>query len=171
MSFIQKLLQCSITMANGVFDGGQNSATIQTTGGLNATDLRMSASITVTGSSIPGIMDLAIYGLPLSLMNQLSTVGTNYLRRLKNTISLSAGEVGGQFNLVFQGLIEIAFVDAAAQPQVCLRIHATPNGSYFSVKPVPPISKQGAQPASDMISSIAGQMGLKFENMASMPSL
>jgi hypothetical protein len=109
-------------------------------------------------------MDLAIYGLPLSLMNQLSTVGDNYLKRFKNTITLSAGEVGGQFSVVFTGLIETAFVDAAAQPQVCFRLHATPNGSYYSVMPVTPISKAGSQSASDMISTIAGQMGLKFEN-------
>jgi hypothetical protein len=90
--FTKKLLQASITMANGVFSGGQNSATIT---GQTATNLRMSATIVVSGSNNPGNMELAIYGLPLSLMNQLSTVGT-YWQQNKNSITLSAGDVGGQ---------------------------------------------------------------------------
>jgi hypothetical protein len=155
MSFSQKLLQASITMANGVFSGGRNSATITAAGdGTSGTagvgkstqavvGLRMSATIVVNGSDNPGNMELAIYGLPLSLMNQLSTVGTNWQTE-KNSITLSAGEVGGQMSVVFQGLIFNAYVDAAAMPQVAFRLTCSPGGGgYNAMKPAAPISFQG----------------------------
>jgi len=161
MAFTQKILQASITMANGVFSGGQNSATIT---GEQATNLRMSATIVVSGSNNPGNMELSIYGLPLSLMNQLSNVGTQY-RQQKNSITLSAGEVGGQMSVVFQGLIFKAYVDAAAMPQVAFRLTCNPGGGgYDAMKPVAPVSFKGPKKASDMLSQLAGQMGFSFEN-------
>jgi hypothetical protein len=162
MAFTQKVLQASFSLANGSFAGGGNSATVT---GESATNLRMSATIVVAGSSNPGNMELAIYGLPLSLMNQLSTVGNQYWQMAKNSITLSAGEVGGQMSVVFQGQIFNAFVDAAAMPQVAFRLTCNPGGAGFNaMKPVAPISFQGPKKASDMLSQLAGQMGFSFEN-------
>ena len=49
-----------------------------------------------------------------AVANEPAFDGRNELfETTKNTITLSAGEVGGQFYLVFQGLIEDAFVDGA----------------------------------------------------------
>ena len=49
-------------------------------------------------------------------------------------------------------------------PEVCFRISAVPGGGYWAVKPTEPITHQGSQSAPDMLSQLAGQMGLKFEN-------
>ena len=134
-------------MANRVFSGGKNTATVT-----GASNLRMSATIVVSGSNNPGNMELAIYGLPLSLMNQLSTVGNQYWQQAKNSITLSAGEVGGQMSVVFQGIIFNAYVDAAAMPQVAFRLTCNPGGGGFNaMKPVAPITFQGPKKASDML--------------------
>ena len=124
----------------------------------------MSSTIIVNGSNYTGSIELSIYGLPLSLMNQLSTVGNQYWQQAQNSITLSAGEVGGQMSVVFQGQIFNAYVDAAAMPQVAFRLTCSPGGGFHAMKPVTPITFQGPKKASDMLSQLAGQMGFSFEN-------
>ncbi|MGJ2639725.1 hypothetical protein ACR8HR_22490, partial [Salmonella enterica subsp. enterica serovar Paratyphi A] len=62
-------------------------------------------------------MQMAIYGLPLSLMNQLSNVGRDLNKSLLNTITVQAGDDEMGMHLVFQGQIFRAFVDARAMPK------------------------------------------------------
>jgi hypothetical protein len=179
--FTQKLLSVQISLAQGTFGAGGNSTTITAVAsgavsaagtiagppfgsGALATILRMSAHIDVNGGVSSGLMDIAIYGLPLETMNQLSTVGTQTDFIDKNTISVSAGDSASSLTLVYSGLINDAYVDANNQPQVCFRIRAVPGGSYYAVQPVTPISLQGSQDVAQMLSKIAGQMELSFEN-------
>ena len=156
MTFTQKLLSVEFNLASGNFSGGGNAATLS--------GLRMSATIDVSGGVSSGTMELAIYGLPLSLMNQLSTVGKNMWQLDKNSVALYAGEAGGQMSLAFSGLIHNAFVDAKSMPQVCFRISAVPGGAYFAVTPAAPISKPGSQDVAAMMGQLASQMGLTLEN-------
>jgi hypothetical protein len=181
--FTQKLLSVQISLAQGTFGAGGNSTTITAVqqngevgsngsfvsgpafgGGALATILRMSAHIDSVGGVSSGLMDLAIYGLPLETMNQLSTIGSQATLIDKNTISLSAGDSASGMTLVFSGLIDNAFVDANSMPQVCFRITAVPGGAFYAVQPVTPISLQGSQDVAQMLGKIAGQMGLSFEN-------
>ena len=155
MAFTQKLLNVSFSLSQGAFSGGGNSAQV--------TGLRISANIEMNGAPSTGTMQLAIYGLPLSLMNQLSTVGTQKTQQGKNEVQVYAGDANGM-SLVYSGLIFDAFVDAQNMPDVCFRLTGSPGGGYHAAKPVPPTSKSGPQDASQMISTLAGQMGLKFEN-------
>ena len=157
MSFTQKRLTANISLANGNFGGGGNS--------ISLSGLRMSAVIDVAGGVSSGTMELAIYGLPLQTMNQLSTVGTQLDQQNKNTISLHAGDENNQpGELAFSGKIFNAYVDAQNMPQVCFRIVGMPGGGIDAVKPVDPISKSGTQDVAQLMSGIAGQMGLQFEN-------
>jgi len=156
MSFTNKLLTVTLDLAAGKFSGGGNTTTIA--------NLRMSATIISVGGASSGNMELAIYGLPLTLMNQMSTVGTQLDQQDKNKISVQAGDAQSGQTLVFQGLIHNAFVDAQAMPQVCFRISAVPGGGYWAVEPVPPISLPGSQDVAGMMGKLAGQMGLTLEN-------
>jgi hypothetical protein len=62
-----------------------------------------------------------------------------------NSVSLYAGEEGGQMSLEFSGNIQSAYMDAQAMPQVCFRLSALPGGGVTAVKPAEPISKKGPQ--------------------------
>ena len=156
MSYNQKLINVSFALASGSFgDSGGNTA--------NITGLRVSVHIEVAGGPQQSHMELAIYGLPLSMMNQLTTFGSNYLLQQKNGVQVFAGEAGGQMSLVFQGNIFQAWVDAQALPQVCLRVVATP-GSFYNSMPQTPLSFQGPTPAATVAQKIAGYLGMQFEN-------
>ena len=156
MAFTHKLINVSFSLAAGAFTGGGNSYTV--------TGLRVSAVIEMNGGSSPGQMNLAIYGLPLSVMNQLSTVGTQRSAQGNNKVQVYAGDAESGMSLVYTGLIFDAYVDAQNMPEVCFRLRGAPTGGYYAAKQAPPTSLSGPQDVAGMMSKIAQQMGLQFEN-------
>ena len=155
MGFVQRLINVQFNLANGQFAGGGNQA--------NISNLRTSAIIVNSGGASNSTLELTIYGLPLTLMNQLSTVGRDYLRSNNNGVSVFAGDAKNGMALVFTGRIVSAYVDAKAMPQVCFRVTAWPGGHWI-VKPAKVISQAGAADAAQMMKGLAQQMGYSFEN-------
>lgn len=155
MSFSQKQISATFSLAQGTFgDSGSNSYT--------ASGLRTTLHIDTPGGAKNSRMEMGVYGLPLSIMNQLTTYGTNFNAQKKNGISVSAGDASGM-SLVFQGNIFFAWVDAQSQPQVGLRIVAQP-GNFFNVAPQTPLSFSGPTQAATVASKVAGLLGANFEN-------
>jgi len=156
MTFSQKFINVQFTLANGSFGKGKdNTATVS--------GYRVTAQILNAGGLTQSTCSLAIYGLPLDLMNQLSTVGNQANKIYKNSITVEAQEEGQQATMVFAGDIVTAWVDANAMPQVCFRVMAAP-GRFYAMKPATPLSIQGGADASGLLSNIASQMGMSFEN-------
>lgn len=156
MSFTRKRIDVSFSLANGNFgSGGGNSATI--------TGHRVLALINKPGGAGPSQLECAIYGLPLSTMNQLTTLGKNFSQQFKNTITLTAYEEGQQPAMVYKGDIFAAFADMRAMPQSCLRVSATA-GSFAAVKPMAPTSVKGSADVAQILGKIAKDAGLQFEN-------
>ncbi|KAA1174649.1 hypothetical protein FP026_29630 [Rhizobium tropici] len=155
MSFTQKKIEVVFKLANGQFEGGGNTATIS--------GARVSCAITNTGGASQGEMIMGIYGLPLSMMNQLSTVGTQYLKMYKNQISVYAGDDETGMSLVWNGQILTASVDAQSMPNVCFRVLSQPS-PYDAVKPATPLSIRGSADVAGMMQNLAKQMGYGFEN-------
>jgi hypothetical protein len=158
MAFTEKRINVSFTLKGGNFQGGGNTAT--------ANGLRVQTTISVTGNEgASQLQSLAVYGMPLSTMNQLSNMGTQlYKRKQGNTVQITAGDAESGMSLVYDGLIFDAYVDANNQPFVCFRVTGNGGGGYWAAQQVPPITKQGPQQASTMLQTLAGQMGMKFEN-------
>lgn len=154
MAFTQKKLKAVIELANGQFEGGGNKHT--------AEGLRMSAEIVNNGQG-SGNAQIAIYGMPLATMNQLSTVGPKAFAMYKNQITLYAGDEESGVSLIYSGDIYDCWVDAQAMPQVCLRISSQP-GAFAANKPAEPLSIRGSADVAGMMSGIASKMGLGFEN-------
>jgi hypothetical protein len=75
---------------------------------------------------------------------------------------LAGDDETGQ-NIVYTGTIIYAYVDAQAMPDVCFRVSSSP-GAFPAVKPIPPLSIKGSGDASQMMKSLAGQMGFSFED-------
>ncbi|MGO4337875.1 hypothetical protein AB4037_23445 [Labrys sp. KB_33_2] len=156
MTFSQKLINVQFQLASGSFGkNGDNTATI--------TGHRVSFTCEYQGGFSQSQAAISIWGLPLSVMNQLSTVGKNFSQRLNNKIAVFAGESQDAMSVVFEGQIITAFVDAEGMPDVAFRVLAQPGG-YNAVKPAKPISVKGSANAADLVKQIAGQLGLGFEN-------
>ncbi len=156
MTFSQKLLQAQITLASGNFGAsGGNSKTLS--------NLRMSAKIKSTGAGNCRLQELAIYGMPLQDMNQLTTLGTAFGQQAKNNIVLQASDNGGKsYSTVFNGDIMEAFVDAQSMPEVCFRITGAV-GLFNAAKPIPPTSVNGKADVLKLAQGLAKTMGYTFE--------
>jgi len=158
-------------MASGQFQGGGNSATfgaLQSIAGVaslqgDPTIPRISARIDGPGGMVGITLSMSIWGMPLSMMNQLSTVGKQYAYIYKNTITVMAGDAVSGMQLVFQGNITTAYVDAQSQPQVCFRVEAQP-GAYANVQNTPPTSVKGQADAAQLMQQLAGKAGFQFQN-------
>lgn len=155
MSFAQRQIWVEFSLASGVFSGGGNAATIK--------GKRVTAKIVNWGGPSMGQLELAIYGLPLSLMNQLTTLGTQINLIGKNTVKVYAGTKGGSMPLIFSGTISIAYMDGQAMPQVPFRVSAFA-GLYESVQKIEPTTKEGDVDVAPIFEDLAGKMGLSFEN-------
>lgn len=154
MSFSEKRIDVTFNLAVGQFEGGGNTATVS--------GLRVVTQITNHGGAEQSMAVVAIYGMPLSLMNQLTNVGTRYTGAFQNGILIEAGDADGM-TLVFAGTIFNAFVSAQGMPEVFLQVVAQV-GYFFKIKPVPALSVRGSSDVATMMAGIAKQLGLTFEN-------
>lgn len=162
MTFTIKQLQASITInpssSTPTFNGG-DSNTI-TFGGPAQNAVRMKASIH-NAQGIDGKLDLSVWGLPLSVMNQLSTYGTQINLLPKNQIVLQAGDESG-LSQAWTGSIIASVIDFN-QPDAAMRISAN-TAAAFSAGAVTPLSYNGKVSVATVMAAIAQQMGLTFEN-------
>ena len=154
MSFKTKLLEFDFSLAQGVFAGGSNTYTVK--------GLRAHAEIVKAGGASIGGATVEIYGLPLSVMNQLSTYGMVLTLTGKNSITIRAGEDESCLTTVFQGTIFAASMDGQAQPQVPFRVEAQ-IAAYENAKPVQPTTQPGSQDVATLMQGIAQKAGWQFE--------
>ena len=154
MAFTKKIISVDMSLAGGVFTGGGNTA--------NLTGLRMSCTVKLPGGNSMGTLDLAIYGMSLSKMNQLSNIGTQYDRRGNNPITVKAGDVNGM-GTVFIGKILDAYVDAQSMPDVCFRVTANVAGDN-AVKDTEVTTIDGSVDVATLMNKQSQAMSLQFEN-------
>lgn len=155
MSFTQKHLSVDFSLSTGNFGSGGNS--------YSASGLRITADIVKAGGVSMGGANVVIYGLPLSVMNQLSTYGKVLTLTGKNSITVSAWEDGQSPTVVFMGTIASASMDGQAQPQVGFHVEAYAS-AFENSKPVQPTSQPGSQDVATLMSTVAQKAGLQFEN-------
>jgi hypothetical protein len=136
-------------------DKGDNQVTLD--------ELRMSAKIVKAGGPSMSSLNLQIWGMTLSQMNSLSTLGMIPHLTTNNTITLQAGDSENGVAVVFQGTIVNAFSDFQAQPEVAFHVEAKA-GMIQAVKPIPASSYPGTTDVATIMSSLASQGGLAFEN-------
>ena len=154
MAFTQKTLAADFTLANGSFSGGGNTHTVQ--------GLRMSARIVSTGEGY-ATMELSIWGMTLSEMQQLTVLPILPTAIGNNTITLRVGDNGTADQAMYQGTIRSAFVDGTSQPNVAFRVQCQ-SGLLEQVKPVPAISHPGTSDVATVMGEIAKSMGRTLEN-------
>lgn len=155
MAFTQKHISVDFTLATGNFGSGGNS--------YSASGLRITADIVKAGGVSMGACNAVIYGLPLSIMNQLATYGQVLTLTGKNSITVSAWEDGQSPTVVFTGTIASASMDGQAQPDVGFHVEAYAS-AFENAKPVQPTSQPGSQDVATLMQTVAQKAGLQFEN-------
>jgi len=155
MAFAKKHLDFSFQLAEGNFQGGGNKAEVK--------NHRASVQIDNMGAPDQGRAEIAIWGMPLSLMNQLTTLGNEINAVGKNFITISAYEEGQGPAIAFKGTIMVAFADLGSQPQGCFRVSALV-GYYEQMMKAEPTSAPGSQDVAQLFKQIAGKAGLSFED-------
>lgn len=156
MALIQRKIEMTFTLGEGAFgETGSNNVTL---GGL-----RVQASIIKAGGPSMGTANLRVYGMTLSLMNQLSTLGMAPTLIRRNAVTVTAGDNQAGMGVVFQGTITNAFADMNSPPENPFVVEAH-TGLIESVVPIPVSSFQGSADVATIMQGLATQMGLAFEN-------
>lgn len=157
MTFRQRALKMRLTMREGALSDGVSSS-------VELTGHRAEAVITNPGGGLSvGLLALRVFGMKLSDMNSFSTDGLNALAVRGDSITVSAGDVGGRIQQVFDGTITSAYIDFGAQPEVSFNVQAQA-GFLYKVRPAPPNSYEGTVDAALVIESLAKSIGFAFEN-------
>ena len=157
MAFVERLIDLSFTLGTGTF-GDTGSDTVEVTG------LRCSCHIIKAGGLQKNFSQIRVWGVPLSIMNRLSTLGVPPIQIRPNFITVKAGDTSGPLATVYHGTIYNAYVEFAGQPNVCLNVVALAGG-IEAARPIPPKSYPGAADAAQMMQDIAASMpGAVFEN-------
>jgi hypothetical protein len=164
MTLAIRQLRASITInpesSTPTFAGGKSNTV--TFGGSGADALRMKVYINHVGG-IDTTMHLTVYGLPISIMNQLSTMGMQLNLVPKNKIVVEAGDASSGMAQIFDGYIIGAYADFEASPEVAFHISAQCGIAFATIKGTPQ-SFQGSADVATIMSGLASQMNLKFEN-------
>ena len=171
-SFNQKLVSVSVQLADNpgtnqpnffnLPDGTQSSSATfsnPTTG----QQLRTSVRVQNSGAPSYSAAQVRIWGLPLSVMNQLSTLGMQLNLIPKNNITVMAGDGASGLSTVFIGTVQQAYADFNAMPDTPFCFECR-----FGLGPGTALAKPGSFPGSQSVSSImqtfATSLGLNFEN-------
>lgn len=154
-SFRKRGLRIQITLRKGKFKDGTNSILI--------TDLAMTANVEKAGPPDFGKASVCIYGLPMDMMEQLSTLSMRPMFYNFNYINIFAGDDVEGYSQIFAGTIQNANADFNSQPDVKMNISARV-GFWGSVTAQGQNVVSGTQSVSSFIANQAKLAGMSFEN-------
>lgn len=156
---IQRAITVVITAGekSGVTFGPQKQNTLTLAG------YRVSATVDYPGGASQVSAQISIYGMNLSDMNTLASLGQPQYRNNLNQVSILAGDAENGMSLVFQGTLQAAFPNFSAAPKVSFDMTAF--GFYdVAMTTIPPSSWSGAANVATIMASLAAQAGYNFEN-------
>lgn len=151
--YAKRKIDVTINLGMGQF--GDDKGTDVTLSGL-----RVSASIVYYGQGIQAEAQLRIFGLPMSMINQLTGTGPKAMETRNNRILIAAGDEGGAMYTVYEGTIIAAFGDFQNAPDVVFNVLAHGSASE-AVRPTAASSFSGSIDAAVVLAGLAKQMGSK----------
>lgn len=156
MPLIHRALDFSIQLGKGSF-GESGFDTVDLSGH------RASAVITKNGIPAMNSATIRIYGMTLSMMNQLSRIGTVPTAIRDNIVTIKAGSGGQDMALAFAGGIKEAWTDFVGAPDVAFNITAF-TGLLGQMKKSLPSSYTGSTDVATIMGDLAKKMGYTLEN-------
>lgn len=157
MSFTRKRIDLTITLGTGQFgDSGANTVTLS--------GLRVHAGIQVYGGEAMPQAQLRVFGLPLDMINQLTTIGPiNSAVMFNNAVLVAAGDDETGLQTIYSGTIWQAWGEFQGAPEIPLNITGL-GGLASALKPVNALSFPGSVDVATIMQTLAATMGLAFEN-------
>lgn len=155
-SFVRRRIDVTFQLGTGAF-GESGTDTVKLSG------LRCSAHIVKAGGTSMGMVSLRVFGMSLSLMNQLTALSTQVMMDRKNTLLIEAGDDQSGIAPVFIGTLTQGWGDLQGSPEAFYECTALA-GYFDAVKPIPPSSFPVGADAAVVLSGLATLAGLKFEN-------
>jgi hypothetical protein len=157
MTLARRRIDVTLQLGSGTF--GENVGDTVT-----LTGLRVGAYVASVGGEAQGTCQCRIFGLPLSLINQFTTIGpVGWEIRGKNAIQIAAGIDGEALSVVFQGTILNAWGELSQQPDGALSIFGT-SAAVAALKPAQATSFKGTVDVATVMAQFAQTMGFTFEN-------
>jgi hypothetical protein len=157
MSFTRKRIDVTITLGTGQFgDSGANTVTLS--------GLRVHAGIQVYGGEAMPQAQLRLFGLPLDMINQLTTIGPiNSAVMFNNAVLVAAGDDETGLQTIYNGTIWQAWGEFQGTPETPLNITGL-GGLASALKPVNALSFPGSADVATIMQTLAQTMGVAFEN-------
>ena len=165
MAFAKKSLQVTFVLASGTFTG-TNSDTLLLPPGPNKLGLRMQVQVNNAGALSGAALNLTIFGMTLSQMNDLSTLGLKVQLQPRNLVIVQALTDTNSWATVFLGNVINAYADFMAMPDVSFKVDATSYGGY-NTQQASPTSYDGSADIGSSggpLANLASQSGLQFES-------
>jgi hypothetical protein len=148
MTWSKKRIDVTISLGKGQFGNQPDSNSVTLTG------YRVSMNMQAYFGDSMGYTECKIYGLPLDLMAQLTTIGPiNTTIRNANYMSIAVGDVDSALTTIFTGVIFTAASDFQESPNTCLTIISY-SVAGISATPVGAVSFKGSQ----SVETILGQI-------------
>jgi len=157
MTFARKQIDVTVSLGTGQFGNtGANTVTLS--------GLRVKADIQQFGGNAMPQVQLRVYGLPLSMINQLTAIGPiNSAVLYKNSVLIAVGDQGSALTTIYNGTIWQAWGDFNQMPDTALNIAAV-GGLAAGLKPVGASSYPGSADVSTIMQQLAMTAGLNFVN-------
>ncbi|EIF30972.1 hypothetical protein BCh11DRAFT_06484 [Burkholderia sp. Ch1-1] len=157
MTFSRKKIDLTITLGTGQFgDSGSNTVTLS--------GLRVHAGVQAFGGDAMPQAQLRVFGLPLDMVNQLTTIGPiNSAIMFRNSVLIAAGDDDDGMQTVYSGNIWQAWGEFQGMPDTPLNITGL-GGLAAALKPVDALSYVGPTDVAQIMQTLATTMGLAFEN-------
>lgn len=156
MSFVERRIRLTFLLGEGDFgNSGFNQSTYE--------GLRVSATVTKNGGVSMSQLSMRVYGMSLSAMNRLSTLGKPLTDGRNNKVRVEAGDDEIGYTTVFIGTISQAWADMNDQANAALVVTAH-SGLLDALRPTPPSSYTGPTSVSNIMASLAQEMGYQFED-------
>lgn len=156
MTFSFRHIDVEFQLGQGSF-GGSNQNVVRVTG------LQCSATISKAGGWTNSTLDLRIWGLSLSVMNDLSTLGKPLPAIRNNVVTVKPRSDDSGPTVAFVGIIQQAWADMGGIPDSVFSVQAT-SGFFNQLRPLPPTSIKGAADVAQVMAGLAKQMEMNFEN-------
>jgi hypothetical protein len=152
--FFERDIELTIQLGAGTF-GDQVGDTVTLSG------LRIYADMSAPCGDSMGAIQLRVYGLTQSMMNQITTIGVFGQVAGASKISVSAGEKGKALTTIMTGSIWQAWADYNSAPEIAFNLIAYA-GIDVALKPVDVNSYTGATDVSFIMASLSLDAGLAF---------
>lgn len=125
--------------------------------------LRASVEITETGGPAFSTCHLSVFGMTLSHMNKLSTLGQTVTQIRRNVVTVQVGDTNDGLSTAYIGQIINGWADFSGMPEVAFRVEAG-SAALEAVKPVPPTSFNGLADVAVVMKGLATKAGWIFTN-------